>query len=858
VGTLLEREVELARLHALLDSAAEGRGRVAFIGGEAGIGKSTLVSSFASEVAGTTRVTVGRCDALATPRALGPFLDVAADLCISTDHDRDALLGQLVANIRRHGSTVVVIEDAHWADDASIELLAMLGRRVDELPLLLIVTYREDEVTSEHRLRLTIGDLVTAGSTVWLGLAPLSRAGVQGLADQAGVAADDLFDRTGGNPFFVTEALGAPGDDIPTSIRLAVLARAARLERPARSVLDAVSVVPGRAEAWLVAALCEQPAVAVDECIAAGVLISDQNTYAFRHELARLAIEADLTGARRRALNQRAVDALRDRQGADPARVAHHAEAAGDDEALARSAREAFLVAVAHTAHREAVRHGERALSVQQFLSNDEVADLQMKLALSLVQLARSGEAERLAERVVVYWRSTGNDRCEAESLLVLSSVFASLGRTEDAMLPLAQAIEILQRYEPGRELALAYVRLASMHMVARERDPAVEWGQRAIALATQQDDAALLGRAMIETGIADVMDNRFDGLHLVRKGIEIGRQRDLPGIVTLGLSQIGSGCGEMRRYADAVAALVEGTAFAAQHNLEQNGRYMVAWLARCRFDLGEWDEAELLAREAASSRTVAIARFVGMNTLGWLRARRGEPDVFPLLDEALEIARVSRHLQRLWPSAVARAEAGWLEDALDEHVPFLEEMLEEAIRCRHGIAAGEIGVWLHRAGRLSAPSPGTAEPFASWISGDLTGASVGFRQMGCPYEAAHALAETNESASLRVALATFRRLGAAPMIGRVTSQLRALGARVPSSTVNKTAVQPKHASGLTDREQEVLKLVSAGFTNPQIASSLYISRKTAEHHVSNILMKLGAATRSEAAATAIRLGLAG
>jgi tetratricopeptide (TPR) repeat protein len=209
------------------------------------------------------------------------------------------------------------------------------------------------------------------------------------------------------------------------------------------------------------------------------------------------------------------------------------------------------------------------------------LADLQMKLAASLIQLARSVEAERLTRQAVAYWRSSGNDRREAEALLVLSSAVVSLGRTEEAMVPLGEAVEILQRHEPGQALALAYTRLASAHMVARERDPAVAWGQRAIALATQQNDAALLARAMIETGIADVMDNRLDGLDLVRKGIEIGREQDLPGIVTQGLSQIGSGCGEMRRYAEAVPALVEGTAFAAHHNLEANGRYMVAWLAR-------------------------------------------------------------------------------------------------------------------------------------------------------------------------------------------------------------------------------------------------------------------------------------
>ena len=160
-----------------------------------------------------------------------------------------------------------------------------------------------------------------------------------------------------------------------------------------------------------------------------------------------------------------------------------------------------------------------------------------------------------------------------------------------------------------------------------------------------------------------------------------------------------------MRLYGDAVPALVEGSAFAAQHNLETSRRYQVAWLARCNFDLGQWDEADVLGRDAiAGSRTVAIARFVGLNTLGWLSARRGDPDVFPMLDEAIEIAREMRHLQRLWPNAVAHAEAGWLDDAFEPHVPFLEEVLELAQRCRHGIAIGEIGVWLHRAGRLPEP----------------------------------------------------------------------------------------------------------------------------------------------------------
>ena len=348
----------------------------------------------------------------------------------------------------------------------------------------------------------------------------------------------------------------------------------------------------------------------------------------------------------------------------------------GDHRSLARSARLAFLSAAARTSHREAVRHGERALSVQQYLSPDELAELQMRLATSMIALARGGDAEALAHRAVQHWHAAGDDRREAESLLVLSSSVLSLGRTEEAMVPLGRSVEILERYEPGRELTLAYVRLTSAHMLARERDPAVEWGERAIALATRHDDAVLLGMALAETGIADVMDGRFEGLVRVRQAIALGRQHELPAVVSGGYSQIGSGCGEMRRYDDAVPALIEGSAWAAHHSLEANRRYQVAWLARCRFDLGQWDEAEELARDAiAGSRDVAIARFVGLNTLGWLRARRGDADVFALLDEALDMARSLSHLQRLWPNAVARAEAGWLADDLEPHVPLLEEV---------------------------------------------------------------------------------------------------------------------------------------------------------------------------------------
>jgi DNA-binding CsgD family transcriptional regulator/tetratricopeptide (TPR) repeat protein len=862
VAMLLERDAELGRLEALLADAGGGHGRVVFVGGEAGIGKTALVATFAQSACGG-RVAVGRCDALATPRALGPFLDAAGVLGLDAPLDRDGLLGCLVGDLRRcTQSTVLVVEDAHWADDATIELVAMLGRRAVDLPLLLVITYREDEVTTEHPLRRVIGDLVTASATVWLGLRPLSLEAVRALAEASGADADLLYERSGGNPFYVTEALAAPTEVVPTTVRLAVLARVARLGPASRAVLDAVAVVPGRAESWLVDGLCSPPPGAVEACVEGGVLLAADGMYAFRHELARRAVEDDLSEVRRGELHRRAVDALQARPSVDPARIAHHADAGGDNAALARSARAACLLAAARTAHREAVRHGEQALAVRHELTDDEVAELKVRMAPSLMACARGDDAAAFAGEAVEHWRAVSDDRREAEALVEWSTALAGLGHIGGSMPPLERAVELLEGHPAGRELGAAYLRLASAHKLvgrysggdrARDRNTALAWGKRAITLARELDDQAVLARAMIETGIADMMDGHVDGLARVREGIEIGRRQGLPDVVAQGLVQIGSGCGELRRFDEAVPALVEGVAVATEHHLEFYRLYLVAWLAHCRFHLGEWDAAEAQCRDALTgSPTMAGARFVALNTLGWLRARRGADDVWPLLDEALAIARDTGQLQRLWPVAVARAEAGWLQGTLDEHVPLLEEALALAERYRLGIAAGNLGLWLARADRPAGSPQDAADPFARWVAGDHLGAAAVFRHMGCPYEAASALADSNDTSSMREAHATFERLGAVPMADTVAAGLRARGVRVTARRQRRTG----HAPGLSERELEVLKLVAAGFTNPQIATVLFISRKTAEHHVSAILVKLGVTTRAQAAAAAVRLGI--
>ena len=849
---LLERDGELARLDGWLDEAVAGRGRVVFVGGEPGIGKTALTARFAALSTAKAGVLWGRCDALATPRAMGPLLDVAAGLGRTGGGAApDVVLGWLLDQLRSGGPRILVIDDAHWADDATIDALAVLGRRAPDLSLLLVVTYRDGEVPADHPLRLVMGDLASSAGAVWLSLSRLSSGAVARLGE-GHHDPDVLFRLTGGNPFFVVEALAAPTGEVPTSVRHAVLARAGRLSAPAREALDMVALVPGHVEGWLLGSLIDD-ASSVDECVERRLLVEAGDGYALPHELARLAIESAVPPGRRRAMHRRLLGALVAVAAVDPSRLAHHAGEAGDEQAIADYSAAACLRASAAGAHREAVRHGERALSRIERLDPDVAAEFRVKLGYSLLATDRPDDGAEVTRAGVEHWRSKGDERREAMALIRMGAVLVGAGRTEESTAAGERAVEILERHPPSRELEAAYTRLCSGHMLARERDAAVEWGQKAISLLRPMDEPELLGRALIECGIADVMDNHFEGLALVHEGLALGRQRNLPLVVSGALLQQGSGCGEMRRYDLAVPALVEGVTYSAEHQLEYNRQYDTAWLARCRFELGEWGAADDALRDAmAGGRSSAISRNVALTVLGRLRARRGDDDPWEPLDEALELAHRTGHLQRLWPTGVARAEAGALAGELVPHVGLLEETFALAVRCRHPWAIGELGLWLRRAGRLDTVPDGAAPPYARWLAGDHLGAAREWLTIGCPYEAADALVDHGEISSLRQAVATFERLGAAPMAARTGARLRELGVRV----TRRAAPAPTHPSGLSRRELEVVQLVAAGLTNPDIARALFISRKTAEHHVSNILLKLGVATRAEAAAEAVRLGV--
>ena len=494
---LLEREGALDAARAALDTVREtGRGRFVIVGGEAGVGKTSVLRHVADEVAAGTTVVWGACDSLSTPRPLGPLADIAAQTggeladALASGAPREAVFAAAVRFLAgRAGDPpiVVMIEDAHWADEATVDFLTFLRRRIDATRALVVLSYRDDEIGPSHPLRFVLGD-TSVRDEVRLRLEPLSVDAVAQLAAATDRAVDaaHVHGITGGNPFFVTEVLAvgaAGGDDPPPTVRDAVLARASHLSEPARAVLDAIAIVPARAELWLVDQLVDDPqdVRAVDDCVASGVLRPDGDGVTFRHELARLAVRDAVAPARRRELHTRALAALAaPPQGVvDEARLAHHAYEAGDADAVLAHAPVAAMQAARVGAHTQAADHLEHAVRYVGLLPLTEQIDLWFRLGIEQVILGRLDDAVASTTTAIELCRRTGDRAREGLLLSRLGTIHTSAGDQSEATRRIDEAFAVLEPLGPTPELAYHLAIRSGQRMLAREFAEAEVWGQR-------------------------------------------------------------------------------------------------------------------------------------------------------------------------------------------------------------------------------------------------------------------------------------------------------------------------------------------------------------------------------------------
>jgi DNA-binding CsgD family transcriptional regulator/tetratricopeptide (TPR) repeat protein len=859
---LLEREEQLGGLSAALsDVAARRVGLVVLVHGEAGIGKTALVRRFCGEVGGSTRVLWATCDPLFTPRPLGPLFDVAR-VVDGELRERVEAGGQphdvaraLMDELARPAS-VLVVEDLHWADEATLDVLRLCARRIDSVPALLVLTYRDDGLHPSHPLRSMLGELPSAVSERHE-LPRLSETAVAALAQASALDSAELYERTGGNPFYVTEVLAAGGGQIPPTVRDAVLARAAALSGAARDVLEAVAVVPQRTEVWLLEALAQRALDGLDECLESGMLRGEADGVVFRHELARLAIEESLTPHRAIVLHRRALAALAEPAIGSPdiARLAHHADASGDRDAVLRYAPAAAEDAAMVGAHREALHQYGRALRFGGRLTPRRRAELLERLAEEGFLADLREEALAALDEALAIHRGAGDLLRAGDVLRLRARLKSDTGRTAEARIDVREAVEILERLPPGVELARAYAEVSCLALQADEAEETIAWGEKAIALADPLGDTDALAHALNTIGTIELGLGDMAGKDKLELSLELALRTGELRCVAMAYGNLCGALSRLGRYAEMAPYAQEGIEYCEEHGLDAWAKWLVSAHAEIQLALGEWDEAADTATSIIDAPTSpATTLHPALLVRALVRARRGDPDYRTPLERARTIGESVGDLQWLAADAAAIAECVWLEGRQAEIGPATQASFELALHQGAPASVGVLGLWRWRAGLLDEPPAAAGEPYSYQIAGEWERAASYWRENGCRYEAALALSDSRDGKALREALDELQALGARPAAAIVARRLRELGERgLPRGPRPRTRANP---AGLTARELEVLGLLAEGLRNAQIAERLVLSGKTVDHHVSAVLRKLDVRSRGEATAAAARLGL--
>ena len=859
-ASLLERESSLALLNEYAAQAAGGEGRLVLLGGEAGVGKSALVERLHRDLP-DARWSWSVCDGLFTPRALGPLFDLAdqfggalLERC-RAETDREDLFRALLVEVSGPGVLdVLVIEDIHWADEATLDLLRYLSRRLRDASVLLIATYRDDGLAVGDALRVTLGDVGSQRCTRRIGLAPLSPDAVRQLAVGSGLAAPELYRLTGGNPFYVTEVLQAGMEEVPPSARDAVLARAAQLSGDSREVLDVAALTGSRVEARLLESVTGCLPPVLDELLESGLLVGDGPWVRFRHEIARLAVAHAVAGHRGQAIHALVLAALDTFGCDDDARMAFHAEAAGDGAVVLRYAAGAARRAARLASHREAAAQYERALRFAGGADPVTLAGLYEGLADEVSLLDRWDDAETAGERALALWREAGDRLREGDALRRLSRIRWNLCRGREAVIAAEAAVSALEPLGPSVELARAYATFANQRMLYADYDVAIDLALGAQALATRFGATAIYSDAL-NTQAASRSAKSLDWADQMRRALDIalagGHHREAARAYT-NLCGIHAG---KREFAEAEKYFDPGIAFCDEHDVTTYAICIRGEKANMLERTGRFDEAVALSRQMLIKVGPSPAnRLCSLIRLGVIGARRGETGVWEYLDEAVTTADAAGEPQNQVPARLARAEAHWLEGRPDA-ARREAELADDACTTPNAWLRGAVAVWLRRLGSPRLMGGEVAEPHRLLLDGDPVGAAHAWTRLGCPYEAALALADAPEEEALREALGIVIGLEAQPAARIIRQRLRAVGARsIPAGPHTATRKRP---FGLTRRECEVLDLICAEQTNAEIAAKLFISAKTVDHHVSAVLAKLGVPTRT-AARRAVRLHLAG
>jgi DNA-binding CsgD family transcriptional regulator/tetratricopeptide (TPR) repeat protein len=735
--------------------------------------------------------------------------------------------------------TILCLEDLHWADEATLDLVQFLAPRLKRAPALVFLTYRNDGLTPDDPLRMTLGELGTQGTTRRLDLSPLSHTAVATLAQQHGVATDELFRLTGGNPFLVAEVLEAGAVGVPPSARDAVLARAARLCPEARATLEAAAVIGNRVEVELLRAVASCDSAAIDGCLTAGAMVSDASGFRFRHEIARRAVEEALPAHRRTELHRRVLDELHKSGSTDATRLVHHAEGCGDAETVLELAPLAARQATTLGAHREAAAHYRRAL---RFADDAQVrATLLSALAAEYALTDHWHDAAEAQEEALILWQGLGDPLRVGDILRQRARTMWRLCRGDEALQAAEDAVAVLEPLPPSVELGWAYTTLASLSNGAGR--PRLDMLERAEGIAEQFGEMALLSNIVNSIGCTKP---GVEGLADFRRSLDIALAADADAEVGRAFTNLQCTFANDYLLNEAEQVFTDGMRYCEDHDIGTYEHCLRGAHGGVLERMGRWDEADaLLTFDLAERELSPVNRISKLVVKGVLDARRGRAGAAAVLDEALAYAEAGVEPAYILEAGVARLEAAWLAGDAEGARHEAQRSLPH-VDTHDDWVKGALGAWMRRCGLPDVDLGALAPPYELLRSGDWRGAADAWHEIGCPYEEGLALLDSGEAEAMQQAVRIFEKLGATATVARAQAIMRQHGvASIPRGSRAETRA---NRFGLTRREQEVLDLVSEGLTNADISARLFIAEKTVDNHVSSVLAKMNVDSRRDAA----------
>ena len=875
---LVEREQPVQEILDLAVAARRGRGTIALIGGEAGIGKTTVLEEMRLRASADCAVLWGGCDALFTPRALGPIHDMAHSL----GHEVSQLLAdgaqssRLFAAVLRHiesmrQPSILVFEDVHWADHATLDFLKFIGRRISMLRTLLVMSFRVDEISPDHPLTQVLGELPPS-CTHRIELLPLTQEGVNALGASSGHIDDDIHKITGGNPFFVTEVLACREDlhdSVPASVKDAVGSRLNRLATMEREFLETISVIPGSVPRHILQPLFgENGETLAMACVGRNLLMQDVNrSLRFRHELARLATLSRISASGQKTIHTRILAALL-ATGSEPPldQLVHHAAGALDAKKVLRYGPLAAKKATAVGAHREAAAHLATALKFIDEAQPEQAARLYEDWAYEAgLALRINDEVLEARRHAITLWRAIGRMDKVGENLRWLSRLHWYRGEAGEAGRFADEAVHVLEDTPPSSERALAYSLRSQLHMLNDRMDEAIEWGNRALELAAEFDNDEVRIHALNNVGTALAFRGDAKGIELLEESLalalELGRHEHAARVYT----NLAEYAIDVRNFDLAERIIRDGISFDTHHDLVSWTHYLVGRLAQLRMEQGRLRDAETIAQGVLNiDQLTLLMRLPALIVLARVRLRLAEANAPALCDEALQDAMATDEAQYVVPALLNLVEAAWLNDTPHAGAEHLRRLADIGAAQMRPWNVGETVVWARRMeielpADFDVPLPA---PFSAEIEGDYEGAANAWEALGAPYSAALCLMQFG---LLQFGLLQFGEKATATIIARAIKLLEPIEARAAATKARKIAralglakqmprsrrghygAAKNHPLGLTKREQDILRLVVNGATNRDISEALARSQRTIEHHVSAVLSKLNVANRMEA-----------